>query len=69
VDNDPTGVDQFKAAAIMFGNPMDAVTGDARFIADNGPPLSGYAIEEGGLSYVGPPHDDHCGSGVRHALS
>ena len=66
VDHDAAGVDQFEAAAVVFGRAHDAVARDAGLIADNGAPLSGDAIEEGGLSYVGPAHDDHRGDGIGH---
>ena len=68
VDDDTAGVDQLEAAAVVFGRPMDPVARDPGLVADDGAPLSCDAIEEGGLSDVGPAHNDHCGSGVRHAL-
>ena len=68
MDDDAAGVDQLEAAAVVFGRPMDAVARNARLVPDDGAPLSCDAIEEGGLSYVGPAHNDHCGSGIRHDL-
>jgi hypothetical protein len=64
IDHDPAGVDNFEAAAVVFGKPMHAVAGDAGLIPDNGAPLSCDPIEEGGLSYVGPAHNDHRGGGL-----
>ena len=40
VDHDAAGVDDFEAAAVVLGQPMDAVAGDAGLIADDGAPLS-----------------------------
>ena len=68
-DDDAAGVDQFKAAAVMLGRPMDPVARDSRLVADDCAPLSGNSIEEGGLTNVGPAHNDHCGNGVGHELS
>ena len=61
VDHDAAGVDQLEAAAVVFGKPVNAVPRDAGLIADNGAPLSGNPIEKGGLSDVGPAHNDHGG--------
>jgi hypothetical protein len=47
---------------------MDAVARDARLIADDGAPFSSNSIEKGGLSYVGPAHNDHCGGRVGHEV-
>ena len=66
MDDDAAGVDHLEAAAVVLGKPMDAVARDARLVADDGAPLSRDAIEEGGLSYVGPAHNDHCGNGIGH---
>jgi hypothetical protein len=48
---------------------MHAVARDARLVADDGAPLSRDAIKKGGLSYVGPAHNDHCGNGIGHEIS
>ena len=63
VHDDAAGIDQFEAPAVVFGSPMDTVARDAGFVADDGAPLSCDAVEKGGLSYVGPAHDDHRGNG------
>ena len=68
LDDDAAGIDHFKMAAIVFGRPMYAVASNPRLIADNRPPLSRDAVEEGGLSNVGPAHNDHCGNGVGHEV-
>jgi hypothetical protein len=65
-DDNAAGIDQFERAAIVFGLPVNAVAGDAGLVADNGAPLSRNAIEECGLSNVGPAHNDHCGNGIGH---
>ena len=62
--HDAAGVDQLEAAAVVFGRPMHAVAGDAGLIADDGAPLSCDAVEKGGLSDVGPAHDDYRGDGI-----
>ena len=64
VHDDAAGVDQLEAPAVVFGSPMYAVARDAGFVPDDGAPLSCDAIEKGGLSYVGPAHDDHRGNGI-----
>jgi hypothetical protein len=64
IDDDPAGIDDFEAAAVVFGRPMHSVACDAGLIPDNGAPLSRNPIEKGGLSYVGPAHNDHRGGGV-----
>ena len=69
VNDDAAGIDQFKAAAIVFGKPVDAVARDAGLIADYRAPLPCNAIEEGGLSNVGPAHNDDCGNGMGHETS
>src|SRR5262249_21358606 len=61
VDDDAAGVDQFEAAALIFGESMNAVACDARLIPHDGTPLTCNAIEESGLSNIGPAHDDYCG--------
>jgi hypothetical protein len=53
----------------MFGKPVDAVARDAGLIADDGAPLPCNAIEEGGLSNIGPPHNHDCGNGSGHETS
>ena len=63
-DDDTAGIDQFEAAAVVFGSPMDAVARDAGFVPDDGAALSCDAVEKSGLSYVGPAHDDHRGNGI-----
>ena len=68
VHDDSAGVDHFEAPAVVFGSPMYTVARNPGFVPDNGAPLSCDAIEKGGLSYVGPADNDHCGSGLRHAL-
>jgi hypothetical protein len=69
MDHDTTSVDYLETEAVVLGKPMHAVARDTRLIADNGAPLSRNAIKEGGLSYVGPAHNDHCGNGVGHETS
>ena len=69
MDHDAAGIDHLEAEAVVLGKPMHAVARDTRLIADNGAPLSRNAIKEGGLSYVGPAHNDHCGNGVGHETS
>jgi hypothetical protein len=68
MDDDAAGVDQFEAPAVVFGKPMDSVARDAGLVADNGAPLSGNPIKEGGLSDVGPAHNDHRGYGMGHEV-
>ena len=68
IDDDPAGVDQVEPPAVVFGRPVDPVARNPGFVPDNGAPLSCNAVEKGGLSDVGPAHNDHCGSGVGHAL-
>jgi hypothetical protein len=69
VDDDAAGVDQFEMAAFVFSLPVEAVASNAGLVADNGAPLSSDAIEECGLSNVGPAHNDHCGNGIGHVNS
>ena len=66
VDHDAAGIDQLEAAARVFGKPVDAVARDAGLIADDRAPLPSNAIEESGLSNVGPAHNDHRGNGMGH---
>src|SRR5580704_1613510 len=66
VDDDAAGVNQFEMAALVFSLPVEAVAGDAGLVADNGASLSSDAIEECGLSNVGPAHNDHRGNGIGH---
>jgi hypothetical protein len=66
IDDDAASVDEFKAAAIVLGGPVYAVARNARRVAYNRAALSSDSIKESGLSDVGPAHNDHCGSGVRH---
>ena len=66
IDDDAAGVDHLETASVVLGKPVDPVARDARFVSDNGAPLSGNTIEEGGLSYVGPAHDDHAGRSLGH---
>ena len=68
MDHDAAGIDHLEAEAVVFGKPMHAVARDARLVADDGAPLSGDAIKKGGLSYVGPAHNDHCGNGIGHEI-
>ena len=66
VNDNAAGVDEFEAAAIVLGEPVDPVARDPGFVADDGPALSGDSIEECGLADVRAAHNHHCGSGVRH---
>ena len=45
LDDDSAGVDHLEGAALVDGGALDAVAGDSRLVADDGPALSGDAIE------------------------
>ena len=55
-------VDDAQPAAFPFGVAVEAVAGDAGFVADNGAARAYDAIEERGLAYVGASHDGDCGN-------
>ena len=66
IDDDAARIDHFETASVVFGKPMDPVARNARLVSDNGAPLSGNPVKEGGLTYVGPSDDDHAGRGLGH---
>ena len=54
---DAAGIDDAKCVAAPVGFAVQAVAGDAGFVADDGAPRSDQAIEQRGLADVGPADD------------
>ena len=54
---DAAGVDDAQVAAFPFGVAVEAVAGDAGFVADDGAARAYDAVEERGLADVGAAHD------------
>ena len=65
LDDDPAGVDDLEPPPLVIGDAFDPVARDPRLVADNGPALSGDAIEQCGFSYVRPTHDNDGGQRPR----
>ena len=61
VHHDAAGIDQLEAPAVVFGEAVQAVAGDAGLVAHDGAALPGNAVKEGRFSDIGPAHDDHRG--------
>jgi hypothetical protein len=45
VNDDAAGINHFEAIAGMFGQAMNAVACNARFVAHNGAPLAGNSVK------------------------
>ena len=58
-DLQPAGVDDGKGHAVPLGVAVEAVSGGAGNILDDGPPLADDAIKEGGLAHVGASHQGY----------
>ena len=59
---DAAGVDDAELAAFPLGVAVEAVAGDAGFVADDGAARAHDAVEERGLAYVGAAHDGERGN-------
>ena len=66
--HDAARIDQFEAAAVVLGGPVDAVARDPRLVADDGAALPRDPVEQGGFSDVGPAHNHHRGDGIAACL-
>ena len=53
-----TRIDDFQRAAAPFRLAVDAVTGNAGLVGDNGAARTGQTVEERGLAHVGAADDD-----------
>jgi len=54
---DSAGIDDPNAAAAPFGITVQAISGNAGLVANNGTARPHDAIEQGGLAYIGPAYD------------
>ena len=71
VRHDTACVNEFEAPVAMLGRAIDAVSGDAWFVADDRSALTGDRVEQRGLADVRPADDDDRWQvfALRHSVS